>query len=178
VTTEEPQPARTPYRPALQRSARALTVAAAVGEAVELGVGPHREISAVFLGVGLLVGYAVGRSLARQLREWATEATVLDAADACLVRPSSPALLAGAALLVVAAGAIVVPAVWHVPTPLPGALAAGAVQTLLQARVVRDIELQRQGEVVRPVGRVSFDGSELRLRAEPDTAGGQPIMPG
>jgi len=52
----------------------------------------------------------------------------------------------------------------HVPTPLPGALAAGAIQVFLQLRVLRAIETERGGEVFRPVGRLSFDGSELRLR--------------
>jgi hypothetical protein len=131
---------------------------------VELGIGPHREISAIFLGVGLAVGYLVGRTLARQLREWVEQAPVLDATEAAGVHDWRPAPLAVAAFLALTAVAIVIPITWHVPTPLPGALAAAAIQALLQARVLRDIEAARRGEVVRPDGQLSFDGSELRIR--------------
>jgi hypothetical protein len=153
------------YAPALDRATRALALAAIVAEAVELGVGPHRVLSAVFLAVGLVVGFAIGRSLATQLRSWAADAPVLTAADAGRVRDSKPSPLSITALLLVTAIAVAVPIAWHLPTPLPGALSAAALQALLQTRVLRDIETARDGEVLRPVGQLSFDGGDLRLRA-------------
>jgi hypothetical protein len=178
----EPKPWRAPYGPALARTTRALAAAALVVEAVELGLGPHREISAIFLGVGLLVGYAVGRSLARELREWAKDAPALDAAEATRVCDTGPSPWTVAALLVVIAIALVVPIEWQLPTPLPGAMAAAAIQALMQARGLRAIENERVGEILRPVGQLSFEGSELRLRMKPssyaDPPAGAPIMPG
>jgi hypothetical protein len=149
----------------LDRSARALAAAAAIGEAVELGIGPHRELSAIFLGVGLVIGYAVGRNLAKQLREWAAAAPQLSADEQRRLREPNASPLSIVALVVVAVVAIAVPLVAHIPTPLPGALAAGAIQVVLQSRVLRAIETERRGEIFRPVGRLSFDGGELRLRA-------------
>jgi hypothetical protein len=157
-------PWRAPYAPALDRSSKALAAAAVVTEAVELTVGPHRVISAVFLGVGVLVGFAVGRTLARQLREWATDAPALADAEASHVRGTQFSPVSFAALVAIEAVGIVVPLVSHLPTPIPGALAAGAIQALLQRRVLRAIEVKRRGEVLRPVGRLSFDGTELRVR--------------
>jgi hypothetical protein len=164
VTVEAPW--RAAYYPALERTWRALAVAAVVTEAVEQAAGPHRVISAIFFGIGLLTGYVAGRVLARQLRDWAQEAPLLDDVEATRLRASEPSPLTVAALAVIGVLAVVIPLVWQVPTPLPGALAAGALQVLLEARVLRDIETQRGGEVVRPVGQISFDGSELRLRVK------------
>ena len=156
-------PWRAAYYPALERTWRALAITAAVSAAVELGIGPHRVLSAVFLAIGLLIGYVAGRVLARQLRDWAQEAPLLDDVESTRLRAAEPSPLTVGALAVIGVLALLIPIVWHVPTPLPGALAAGALQVLLQARVLRDIETERGGEVVRPVGQISFDGSELRL---------------
>lgn len=179
---EEPPPWRAPYAPALELSTRALAVAALVSEAVEIGIGPHREISAIFLGVGLLAGYLVGRNLSRELKDWAQDAPLLNDVEALRVRDASPSALVVSALIAVTLLAIGIPLATHVPTPLPGALAAGAVQALMQLRVLRGIELERGGEVLRPVGQLSFDGGDLRLRYKPlvrvDTPTGEPIMPG
>jgi hypothetical protein len=165
VTSDEPQPMIAAYAPALDRATRALALAAVVSEGVELGIGPHRVLSVVFLAVGLLVGFAIGRSLAKQLRSWAADAPVVTAADLARVRESKPSPLSVAALLLMTTIAVVVPIAWHLPTPLPGALTAAAIQALLQARVLHDIETARDGEVLRPVGQLAFEGSDLRLRA-------------
>jgi hypothetical protein len=182
VTTDELPPWRAPYVPSLALSARALAAAALVAEAVEIGIGPHREISAIFVGVGLLVGYAVGRSLSAQLRGWAEDAPELSAWEASRVREARFAPLSLGALVIITLIAIGVPLATHLPTPLPGALAAGAVQAFMQARALRSIERERSGEVLRPVGQLSFEGTDLRLRYEgsvyADAPTGEPLMPG
>jgi hypothetical protein len=160
----EDVPWRAPYAPALDRSAKALAAATVVTEAVEVGVGPHREISAVFLGVGLVAGFLVGRVLARQLREWATDAPPISDGEQLRVRSAQPSPVMLAALVAFVALGVAVPLTSHIPTPVPGALAAGAIQAFLQQRVLRAIEVQRRGEILRPVGRLSFDGTELRTR--------------
>jgi len=131
VTTDE-QPQWAPYEPALLRAAQAMAGAAIVAFAVELIVQPHREISAVFLGVGLIVGALVGRHLARELAEWCAEAPEVTAAEAERIVEPRPSYLAAAGLIAAAILAIVVPIGGNIPTPIPGGLAAGVVQTLLQ----------------------------------------------
>jgi len=182
VTTAELPPWRAPYAPALALTARALAAAAVISEAAEIGVGPHREISAVFVGVGLVAGYVVGRSLSAQLRDWAQDAPPLTEAETIRVRDARLSPLTVGALAVVTLIAIGVPLAMHIPTPLPGALAAGAVQALMQSRALLGIESIRGGEVLRPVGQLSFEGSDLRLRYTPsvyaDAPADEPIMPG
>jgi hypothetical protein len=155
-----------------------MAAVALVTEAVELGVGPHRELSAVFLGVGLLVGALVGRNLGRELRDWSNDAAVLDADEATRVGELRPSAYAVLALAAAAAVALFVPIAYHVPTPLPGALAAGAVQTLLQSRYLDPVEQRRRGRIVRPTGRFSFDGSELRLLPYAGPPSGTTSRPG
>lgn len=182
MTSNELPPWRAPYAPALALSARALAVAAFVSEAVEFGIGPHREISAIFLAVGLLVGYVVGRSLSAQLRDWAHDAPELTEAEASRVREARLSPFTLAALVVVTLVAIGIPLAMHVPTPLPGAMAAGAIQAWMQSRALISIEAERGGEVLRPVGQLSFEGDELRLRHTPlvyaDAPADEPLMPG
>jgi hypothetical protein len=166
---DELPPWRAPYAPALALSARALAAAALVSEAV-------------FLAVGLLVGYAVGRSLSSQLRDWAQDAPALTDVEASRVREAQLSPLTLGALVVVTLIAVGFALATHLPTPLPGALAAGAVQALMQSRVLLRIEAERRGDVLRPVGQLSFEGSDLRLRYKPsvyaDAPAGEPLMPG
>src|SRR6266576_3850156 len=167
-----------PYRPGLIRASTAMAAVAFVTEAVEFGVGPHRVLSAIFLGVGLLAGALVGRTLGRDLRDWADDAVVLDRDEQARVgepRPSRYAVLAPAVIGVVA---LYVPIAHHVPTPLPGALAAGALQTFLQSRFLDVAEHRRGGRILRPTGRFSFDGSELRLLPYAGPPGGDAGEPG
>ncbi|MFL6240807.1 MAG: hypothetical protein ACJ735_15095 [Actinomycetes bacterium] len=164
MTMDEPPRTLAPYTPALDRGARALAVAAVVCAAVELGVGPHRVLSVVFVVTGLLIGYGAGRQLGAMLAESAMDAPVVSEAELALVAPAQPSPLLVAALGIGVLIAIAVPLGWHVPTPLPGGFAAGAVQFTKQVRGLRGVESKRRGQILRPLGQLSFDGDELRLR--------------
>jgi hypothetical protein len=141
-------------------------VAAAAG-LVELVIGPHRVVSLVFLVVGPAVGAIVGRGLARALREWADDAPALSADERDTVVDARPAPYAIAALVVAGVVAVLVPVLYRIPTPLPGGLAAIAVQAWLQARDIARVGRRRAGQILRPAGRLSFSGDELRLLPDP-----------
>ena len=158
---------RVAYGPGLKRAAKAAAVVAAVGGVVELVVGPHRITSVVFLLVGTGMGAIVGRSLARTLREWADDAAQVTETERAALGNAHASPYAIVALAIAGVTAVVVPVLYNVPTPLPGGLAALAVQAWLQARAVDDVEARRQGIVMRPVRRLSFSGEELRLLPHP-----------
>lgn len=121
----------------------------------------------MFLIVGPAVGAMVGRNLARTLREWADDAPVLTAVERDAVVDAQPSMYAIAAIALVGVVAILVPLLFGIPTPIPGGLAAIAVQAWLQARDIASVGRRRGGQVLRPAGRLSFGGEELRLRPDP-----------
>jgi hypothetical protein len=167
-TRSEETPRWAPYRPALRRAAQAAAGVAIVTGALELAVGPHRLISLVFLVAGPAIGAFVGRALARGLADWAADARPVSRAErAAVVTDERPSPYAAGALALVGIAAAVVPLRYRIPTPLPGGLAAVAVQAALQARALAAVERRRKGTIVRPVGRLSFEGEELRLLPDP-----------
>jgi hypothetical protein len=140
---------------------------AALTGVIELARGPHRVISIVFLVAGTAIGFVVGRNLARGLGEWADDAPVISESERGAVVAPRTSPLAAAALVAVGIVAISIPLFRRVPTPIPGGLAAVAVQAWLQARAVADVGRRRGGRVLRPVGKLSFEGEELRLLPDP-----------
>jgi hypothetical protein len=140
---------------------------AVIGGTVELAVGPHRITSVVFLIVGTTIGALVGRSLARTLAGWADDAPLVSNDERAAVVAAQRTPYAAVGLVVLGVIAVVVPVVYNIPTPLPGALAALAFQTWLQGRAIADVEARRRGSVLRPRRRLSFDGEDLRLLTDP-----------
>jgi hypothetical protein len=158
---------RVAYGPGLRRTAQIAAAIGVIAAAVELAVGPHRITSVVFLIVGTTIGVLVGRSLARTLADWAADAPVVSEDERASIVAGQRTPYAVVGLVVLGVIAVAVPIGYDIPTPLPGALMALAVQTWLQARAIDDVEARRRGSVLRPRRRLSFDGEDLRLLPHP-----------
>jgi hypothetical protein len=128
----------------------------------------------VFLVAGAAIGVAVGRGLARTLSDWADDAPVASGDELPATVDDQPSLPSVVLLCLVAVTSVYVPIQYHVPTPIPGGLAAIAVQAWLQGRAIEKVQRRRGGRVLRPGGRLSFDGAELRLLPETARESGSP----
>ncbi len=170
----EPPAQYTPFAAGLARTARIGAVAVLAVWIVELVVQPHRLMSLLFVVVGVLVGYGIGRSLASTVIDWSEDAAPLTSAERSNVLPNKPSALAIVVLIIVVAIGLEVPIRYNFPSPVPGGLLAIAMQAWLQERALVTVGRRRGGAILRPMRRLSFDREALRFRSDGPDESAQP----